>query len=205
MQAPAKGGRRTHTLHLAGRRVALASATTCWVTALIVVPLLIGFLTFAELHTPFRFLLFPPLAALAYSIFTSPDRPSANVRGVIVAPTLTALFVLPIGPLLGTSGVAFAVAVIVTIVIMRLLRTALVPSLALAVLIVLLRVHDIMFAVSVLIATIILYAIFRLWKHFLLDRWHPRTRHHIHGSVHRTKAPSAQAHEPPVRHHEPNW
>ena len=62
-------------------------------------------------------------------------------------------------------------------IIMRLLGTALVPSLALAVLIVLLHVHDIAFAISVFAATALLYVLFKAWKHALLDRWHPRQRH----------------------------
>lgn len=177
--------RRPHEVCLAGRRWTMTSATTCWVSALIVVPVLIGFMTFLELHSPFRFLLFPPLAALAYAIFTSPDRPSANIRGVIAAPTLTALLVLPISVWLGDSPVAFALAVLVTMIVLRVMGTALVPSLALAVLIVLLRVHDIAFAISVFVATALLFVIFVLWKRLLLDRWHPRDwhPHRMHGHV----------------------
>jgi CBS-domain-containing membrane protein len=169
--------RRSHEFCLAGRRALLTPATTCWVSAVIVVPVLIGFMTFLELHTPLRFLLFPPLAALAYAIFTSPDRPSANMRGIIVAPTLTAVLVLPISLRVGASAAGFALAVLVTMVIMRLLGTVLVPALALAVLIVLLHVHDIAFAISVFAATTLLYVLFKVWKHALLDRWHPRQRH----------------------------
>lgn len=159
---------------LAGRAVTWSAATSCWLSALVAVPLLVGLVAVLELHTPFRFLLFPPLAALAYAIFTNPDHPSATVVGIVVAPTLTALLVMPIGAVLGTSAPAFGLAALVTIVLLRLARTTLVPPLALAVLIVLLRIHQLMFAVSVLAATLLLYAIFALWKRLLLDRWHPR-------------------------------
>lgn len=162
------------SLRLAGRVVTWSAAASCWLSALIAVPVLVGLVAVLELHTPFRFLLFPPLAALAYAIFTNPDHPSATVVGIVVAPTLTALLVMPIGAELGTSALAFGLAVLVTIVLLRLARTALVPPLALAVLIVLLHIHRLLFAVSVLVATLLLYAVFALWKRLLLDRWHPR-------------------------------
>lgn len=148
--------------------------TSCWLSALVAVPVLVGLVAVLELHSPFRFLLFPPLAALAYAIFTNPDHPSATLIGIVVAPTLTALLVLPISAALGASAPAFGLAVLVTIVLLRLTRITLVPPLALAVLIVLLHIHQLMFAVSVLAATLLLFAIFVLWKRLLLDRWHPR-------------------------------
>lgn len=165
--------RRPYTLCLARWTVPLGAATTCWLSALVVVPLLIAFVTIAGARTPLRFLLFPPLAALAYGILTNPDQPSANLRGIVVAPTLTAIVVLPISAYMGADAPAYAVAVLVTIVIMRLVGSTLVPPLALAVLIVLLRVRDPVFAVSVFVATLLLYAIFMLWK-CLLERLHPR-------------------------------
>ena len=151
----------------------MSAAATCWLSALVIVPLLIGFVTVAEARTPFRFLLFPPLAALAYGILTNPDQPSANLRGIVVAPTLTAIAVLPVSALMGADAPAYGVAVLVTIIILRLVDSTLVPPLALAVLIVLLRVHDPIFAVSVFAATLLLYIIFVLWKRLLLEAWHP--------------------------------
>lgn len=167
--------RQPRSLRLAGRALILSAATTCWLSALVLVPLLVGFVTVAEVHTPFRFLLFPPLAALAYGVFTNPDHASANPRGIVVAPTLTAVFVLPVSAFMGAGAPAYGVAVLVTIVILRLVGSTLVPPLALAVLIVLLRVRDPIFAVSVFIATLLLFIIFLLWKRLMLERWHPLT------------------------------
>ena len=127
----------------------------------------------AETRTPLHFLLFPPLGALAYGVVANPDHPNADFVGIVVAPTLTALAVLGVGIALGATPLAYGVAVLATIVILRVFHTALVPPVALAVLMIFLRVRSPAFVTSVFVATVVLYLVFRLWKAALIDRWHP--------------------------------
>ena len=101
---------------------------------IVAVPLTLAAIELLTQQAQLRFLLFPPLAALAYLLFTRPVGPHATWRGAVVAPSVGAgigtVGTLAFQPgFLGVLVIAF-----LTMISMRFLRVTTPPVLAVALL-----------------------------------------------------------------------
>lgn len=144
------------------------------VTALVLVPVILVIADVAANRTALKFLLLPPLGALTYLLFVNPARVEMNVRRVVVAPTLTAIFAWLLATYVGYNALSVAAVTVGTMLILWLLRAVtIVPPLALALLTILLYKDvrgQVDYVLSVFIFTATIYLIYRLWMRLPLER-----------------------------------
>lgn len=132
--------------------------------------LVVAILTVADVaatRTTLKFLLLPPFGALTYLVFLNPARLELGVRHIILSPTLTAVWAWLLASIVGDTVISVAAAAAGTMAIMWITRTHLVvPPMALA-LLTLLLYRDVRwqvdYLISVLIFTIGVYILYRLW------------------------------------------
>lgn len=140
----------------------------------LIVPALLVLADVGASRTSLKYLLLPPFGALAYLVFINPARVRLGWRQIILAPTLTAVWAWLIAGALGYNAPAVAVAVIGTMAIMWSTGSRMVvPPMALALLTLLLH-NDVRwrigYLISVLVFTVVMYAVYRLWLRLPLDR-----------------------------------
>ena len=117
-----------------------------------------------------RMVLFPPLAVIAFQMFSHPEvcpwalRPAIMPPACILTATIGALFVHVLG--VGAASVAFSV--IVSIAVIRLLRLHMPPALAVALLPQVMHESSLDFVVGVGGGTLALSLIFMAWKRWKL-------------------------------------
>lgn len=144
------------------------------VTAVVLVPVILVIADVAANRTALKFLLLPPLGALTYLLFVNPARVEMNVRRVVVAPTLTAIFAWLLATYVGYNALSVAAVTVGTILILWLLQAVtIVPPLALALLTILLYKDvrgQVDYVLSVFIFTATIYLIYRLWMRLPLER-----------------------------------
>lgn len=144
------------------------------VTAVVLVPVILVIADVAANRTALKFLLLPPLGALTYLLFVNPARVEMNVRRVVVAPTLTAIFAWLLATYVGYNALSVAAVTVGTMLILWLLRAVtIVPPLALALLTILLYKDvrgQVDYVLSVFIFTAMIYLIYRLWMRLPLER-----------------------------------
>lgn len=157
------------------------------IAALVMVPLVLIAADLAANGTALKFLLLPPFGALTYLVFVNPANVGLNARRIIVAPTGAALIAWIIANTLGYNAVSVAVATIGTMVLMFALDARMiVPPMALALLTLLLHNEvrgRIGYIVSVLIFTVVIYALYRLWRWVLAEREHSESDQETGGST----------------------
>ena len=134
---------------------------------IVAVPLTLAAIELLAQQAQLRFLLFPPLAALAYLLFTRPVGPHATWRGAVVAPSVGAgigtVGTLAFQPgFLGVLVIAF-----LTMMSMRLLRVTTPPVLAVALLPLVFGTEGFDYPVSILLGTSLLFALFKGEQHLL--------------------------------------
>ena len=128
------------------------------------VPLTLAAIELLAQQAQLRFLLFPPLAALAYLLFTRPVGPHATWRGAGVAPT--------VGAGIGTLGTLafqpdFLGVLVIAMLTMRLLRVTTPPVLAVALLPLVFGTEGFDYPVSILLGTALLFVLFQGEQHLL--------------------------------------
>ncbi|MGI8546868.1 MAG: HPP family protein [Gemmatimonadaceae bacterium] len=138
-----------------------------WNAALVAVPLALALTEVLGQRAELRFLLYPPLASIAYLLFTRPVGPHATWLGAVIAPSIGAV----IGILgtrifqpgfLGVLTVAFA-----AMLAMRFLRVDTAPVLAVALLPLMFGVKGLGYPISILIITSVLFLLFKGWNRIL--------------------------------------
>jgi CBS-domain-containing membrane protein len=134
---------------------------------LVAVPLTLAAIELLAQQAQLRFLLFPPLAALAYLLFTRPVGPHATWRGAVVAPSVGAgigtVGTLAFQPgFLGVLVIAF-----LTMLMMRLLGVTTPPVLAVALLPLVFGTEGLDYPVSILLGTALLFVLFQVEQHLL--------------------------------------
>lgn len=144
-------GRRART----ERRICLASVV-------VVLPALLVALQAFGTRTQLKFLLFPPLAAIGYRLFRYPRSRAAQLRSVLVAPSLGSGLGLVLSRAGGLTSWTTAAAVVGGIAIIETLRAEAPPTLAI-VLLALFAHPTWVFPASVVASTIALYTIFQVW------------------------------------------
>lgn len=138
-----------------------------WNAALVAVPLALAFIEVIGQRAELRFLLYPPLASIAYLLFTRPVGPHATWLGAVIAPSIGAVIGI-LGTLifepgfLGVLIVAFA-----AMLAMRFLKVDTAPVLAVALLPLMFGVKGIGYPVSILIITTGLFLLFKGWNRTL--------------------------------------
>lgn len=138
-----------------------------WNAALVAVPLALAFIEVLGQRAELRFLLYPPLASIAYLLFTRPVGPHATWLGAVIAPSIGALIGI-LGTLifqpgfLGVLVVAFA-----AMLAMRFLRVDTAPVLAVALLPLVFEVRGFGYPLSILIITTALFLLFKGWNRTL--------------------------------------
>jgi len=133
----------------------------------VAVPLTLAAIELLAQQAQLRFLLFPPLAALAYLLFTRPVGPHATWRGAVVAPSVGAgigtVGTLAFQPgFLGVLVIAF-----LTMLTMRLLGVTTPPVLAVALLPLVFGTEGFDYPVSILLGTALLFVLFQGEQHLL--------------------------------------
>ena len=134
---------------------------------LVAVPLTLAAIELLAQQAQLRFLLFPPLAALAYLLFTRPVGPHATWRGAVVAPSVGA-GIGTVGTLVFQPGfLGVLVIAFLTMLSMRLLRVTTPPVLAVALLPLVFGTEGVYYPVSILLGTALLFVLFQGEQHLL--------------------------------------
>jgi hypothetical protein len=136
---------------------------------LVVLPGMIAFMQFASSRTDLKLLLFPPLAAIGYTVLRTPHSPLAHLRSVVLAPTLASVFGTGLAAGGGLQVWTAAAATLVGVVIVELLQAHAPPTVAVAILPLFSSTPSWIYPVSVLVATTALYGVFLVWRH-VFDR-----------------------------------
>lgn len=146
--------------------------------ALVLVPLILAAADVAASRTTFKFLLLPPFGALTYLVFINPARLELGARQIVLSMTLTAVWAWLLASAIGYTAPSVILAVAGTMAIMWASRAHMVvPPMALALLTLLLhtqvRWHP-EYLASVLVFTVAVYLMHRIWARLPLDRtlWH---------------------------------
>ena len=95
---------------------------------------MIALLQFASSRTDLKLLLFPPLAAIGYTVLRTPHSPLAHLRSVVLAPTLASVFGTGLAAAGGLQVWTAAAATLAGVVIVELLRAHAPPTVAVALL-----------------------------------------------------------------------
>lgn len=146
--------------------------------AVVAVPLLLALLSGIQIaagHQATQFLVLPPFAVIIYSIFSLTRGDVPTLRSVVILPCIGAIAGELSGHYLGLTPQGVAVATIAVLVAQALLRASMPPSLALAVLAMLLHADNYAFALGVLEGTAIIFIAYQLWRYFD-SRWFSRAR-----------------------------
>jgi hypothetical protein len=143
------------------------------VSALVVLPLLLGGVAWLGAATHLRFLLYPPLAAIGYALFLDPYGRRASLRDGVLGPVVGA--VVGVAAAIGIPAVALRVMLVtaVGILALRLLRIGLTQALAVALLTLLVGAEGITYIISIFASSLALALVFRLWRGFLYARAFP--------------------------------
>jgi hypothetical protein len=113
-----------------------------------------------------EFLVLPPLSVIIYLIFREPFGDSANVRSIVVLPTLGAAVGQLCSIYLGLTPIGVTVACVVVIAAQAALRVYMPPAIALAVLAMLLHVEGPTYVLNVFEGTVAIAVVFFVWRHF---------------------------------------
>jgi hypothetical protein len=117
------------------------------------------------IHSPAtEFLVLPPLSVIIYLLFREPFGVSANIRSIVVLPTFGATVGQLCSTYLGLTPIGVSLACVVVLVAQALLRATMPPAIALAVLAMLLRVEGPTYILNVFEGTVIIAAVFFLWR-----------------------------------------
>ena len=134
---------------------------------LVAVPLTLAAIELLAQQAQLRFLLFPPLAALAYLLFARPVGPHATWRGAVVAPSVGA-GIGTVGTLAFQPGfLGVLVITFLTMLTMRLLGVTTPPVLAVALLPLVFGTEGFDYPVSILVGTALLFVLFQGEQHLL--------------------------------------
>jgi hypothetical protein len=136
--------------------------------ALVAVPLLLALLSSIQIatgHQAEQFLVLPPFAVIIYSIFSQPCSNAATLRSVVILPCIGAIAGELAGHCFGLTPQGVASATIAVLVAQTVLRASMPPSLALAVLAMLLHAQTFAFALGVFQGTAFIFILFRVWRH----------------------------------------
>lgn len=118
-------------------------------------------------HSPATdFLVLPPLSVIIYLLFRDPFGPGANVRSIVVLPSIGAVVGQLCSMYLGLTPIGVALACVVVLVAQALLRATMPPAIALAVLAMLLHVEWPTYVLNVFEGTVVIAVVFFLWRHF---------------------------------------
>lgn len=137
--------------------------------AVVAVPLLLALLSGIQIATgrhATQFLILPPFAVIIYSIFSLPRGDAVTLRSVVILPCIGAIAGELSGHYLGLTPAGVAAATIAVLVAQALLRVSMPPSLALAVLAMLLHAQTYAFALGVFEGTAIIFIAFWFWRYF---------------------------------------
>jgi CBS-domain-containing membrane protein len=138
--------------------------------ALVILPPFLAIVAVIAGQTQMRYMLFPPLAAIGYSLFLDPFSGRATVRGIVIGPVAGALIGalalawLPDGPLRILLVAALG------ILALYWLRSELTPALAVALLTLLVGAQGPLYVLSIALTTSALAAIFFIWRRFIYER-----------------------------------
>ncbi|HEU0027604.1 MAG TPA: HPP family protein [Ktedonobacterales bacterium] len=139
--------------------------------ALVILPLFLAIVALLVGQTNMGLALFPPLAAIGFTLFMDPWSKRATVRSIMAGPVIGAaigavtLAVVPAGPLRILLVTAFA------IVALYWLRSELAPALAVALLTLLVGVRDgPLYVLAIALGTSALAVIFFAWRRYIYER-----------------------------------
>lgn len=121
-----------------------------------------------------EFLLVPPLGVIVYLIFSRPDADYVAFRSIVLMPVIGAVAGQVAYRFLGLTPFGVAAAAIVVLSAQKALRAYMPPAIALSILAMLLRAHDIGYSVSVALATLFVGGIFWVWRKVVWQRLPPR-------------------------------
>lgn len=134
---------------------------------LLLVPAIMVVADIAADRTALKFLLLPPLGALTYLVFVNPAGIEMNMRRIVLCPSATAVLAWTLANVIGYNALSVALATGGTMAIMWALGApSIVPPLALALLTILLHAEvrgRVDYILSVVIFTVALYCLYRLW------------------------------------------
>ncbi len=136
-------------------------------TALVAVPVLLFALDAVSKvvrGAPTEFLLVPPLAVVAYLLFSEPERTDARLRAVVLLPTLGGLAGEAAYAALGATPWGIAAAVLAVLLAEQGLRARMPPALAIAVLAMMLRVRGPWYPVDVAASSLVIWGAFHAWR-----------------------------------------
>ncbi len=118
-----------------------------------------------------RYALFPPLAVIAFLAFRDPDADLAGWRSVVLLPVLGALigvFLVHLPEALGIAVGLFAI-----LAAMEVLHATAPPALAIVLLAFLLNISVLVYPLSVLVSTLVVYGGVSLLRHLSARRQAP--------------------------------
>lgn len=118
-----------------------------------------------------EYLLLPPFAVIIYLIFRAPWGESANFRSIVLLPAAGALVGQYCGLWLGMTPQGVAAAALGVLLIQWAMRAHMPPSLALAVLAMLLRVEGETYVLGVVEGTLVIFVAFALWRRLGPSGW----------------------------------
>jgi hypothetical protein len=160
-------------------QIALKRQTTTLLAEVLVVSYM-GFIAFAAHLTGIYLLLFPELAALSHDVMTRPRGKWASQPWLLIlTPTLTALFGLFITRNASYGAMAIAFIVLISVLIIKLLRSAIGPAISAGVLPMVLNERNWMYPVTICVGLVGLVA--ALW---ILRRYGPRIDTPSRSAVH---------------------
>jgi CBS-domain-containing membrane protein len=111
-----------------------------------------------------EFLLVPPLAVVAYLLFSNPERCDARLRAVVLLPLVGALIGEGGYLLLGLTPWGIAAVLLLVLLAQRALRATMPPALAIAVLAMFLRVGGPWYPLDVALGTAFVWVAFHGWR-----------------------------------------
>lgn len=152
------------------RQRAKAYARRLWCgrnAALVAVPLALAFIEVLGQRAELRFLLYPPLASIAYLLFTRPVGSHATWLGAVIAPSIGAGIGI-LGTLIFQPGfLGVLIVALAAMLTMRFLKVDTAPVLAVALLPLVFEVKGLGYPISVLTITTALFLLFKGWNHIL--------------------------------------
>ncbi len=116
-----------------------------------------------------EFLLVPPLAVVAYLLFSRPHSSDSSLRAVVLLPLIAAAAGEAGYRLLGLTPWGIAAVLLVVLLAQHALRARMPPALAIAVLAMFLRVHGPWYPVDIVLGTSLVWIAFHAWR-FLARR-----------------------------------
>ncbi len=111
-----------------------------------------------------EFLLVPPLAVVAYLLFSQPERTDARLRAVVLLPAIAAIVGEAGYAALGPTPWGIAAVVLGVLLAGRALRARMPPALAIAVLAMLLRARGPWYPIDVAVSSLVVWGAFHAWR-----------------------------------------